>query len=316
MARTLLVTLVLCAIVALAFGDLAFTVIGDWGVKLSYTNVIAARSQKEKSKFCVAIGDNFYKNGQPSHGVASVDDPKWQSIFEQQFNQPFWLNKKFHVIAGNHDYDGNEQAQIAYTKKSKRWHFPSRYYTVKDKAGKGVSVELIMTDSQVINNDDQELSAYGVKRDLKQIKWIGNTLKRSKATWKIIFAHHPIYHSKGKNEWVEKKLVHLFEKYHVAAFVSGHLHNFQHLRSAKGKVHYITIGNTGIQVALPKPKKSPGGVKIVKLYPTTEQFSSCGSDGCKGFGIFKIKDKRKMSVEIFNSKNNKVYSIPITNSKK
>jgi hypothetical protein len=315
--RGLIVAIVVLCTASLAFGDLTFTILGDWGTKLTYTNVIAARSTTEKSQFTVALGDNFYKNGQPTHGVTSVDDPKWQTVFEQQFPQPFF-QKRWYVIAGNHDYDGNEKAQLAYTKKSNRWYFPSLYYHFAKRVQKGVSMEFFMLDSQVLANDNDELSSYDRKVDMKQLVWLGKVLKRSKADWKIVFSHHQIYYNKGKNDFLSQKLVPLLENNNVAAFFNGHMHSFQHLRSPK--VHYFTVGSTGIQAGVDKSKKGekelrPEGVRVAKLYPTKEQFKSCGLHDCKAFAIINVKDARKMTLKLFNSKNTPVYKATIANPK-
>jgi len=262
--------------------NLIFTVIGDWGVpNLPYSNVMAQVSTARKSQFTVAIGDNFYKGvtiGGTSHGVSSVNDPKWDSVFEKQFPQPFF-HKNWYVIAGNHDYDGNEKAQVEYTKKSKRWKFPSLYYTFTKKLEKKVSVQFFMIDSHVLWTSDRALEAYGRNRDMKQLAWIEKQLKASKATWKIMFSHHPIYTSRGKRDWLVQKLVPLLEKYKVAAFVSGHVHTFQHVKSPK--IDYFTVGSTGIQGTLSVGKKV-GGIKHVFTYPTSAQIStpSCANSSC------------------------------------
>jgi predicted phosphohydrolase len=298
----------------LSYG-LVFTIIGDWGIaNLVYTPVIASRSTQRKSEFMVALGDNFYKGvtiGGTSHGVESVSDKKWQLVFHNQFptTTPFF-RKRWYVIAGNHDYDGNEMAQVQYTKLSHRWYFPSLYYHFLKPAPDGATVEFFMIDSQVLANDDSELASYGRKVDLEQLAKIERWLRTSTATWKIMFGHHPIYHNKNENDFLVKRLVPLLEKYHVAAYISGHLHSFQHLRSPK--VHYITIGNTAIQSAVEKGN-TPDGVREVFVHPTEAQWAGCGTDACKGFSIVKVKGKRSMVLEYWTSGDVLRRTISITN---
>lgn len=73
--------------------------------------------------FFVGAGDNFYYRG-----VKTVDDFRFNATFEKVYNSAS-LQKKWYMIAGNHDYYGNVSAQILYSKKSNRWTFPYFYYT-------------------------------------------------------------------------------------------------------------------------------------------------------------------------------------------
>jgi predicted phosphodiesterase len=316
--------LLLCSL-SVVFANLAFTIIGDWGVKLAYTNVIAARSTQRKSQFTVALGDNFYKVGTPNHGVQSTKDGKWKSIFEDQFSTsvPFF-RKRFYVIAGNHDYDGDEKAQVKYTttKKGNRWHFPSLYYKFTKRANKvkgngAITVDFFMLDSQVIANSAQELSAYNRKVDKKQLAWLKNQLAKSRATWKFVFSHHAIYQHQGKNEFLVKEIVPAMVKAGVSLFVNGHLHNFQHLVVKSQKINYVTVGNTGIQVPLDPPKRKVKGLTIAKLHPTQALWDTgaCGTDNCKGFAIVEVKSKCETLFEYYTSKNVREHHFTVKNPK-
>lgn len=75
-------------------------------------------------KFIIGLGDNFYYEG-----VKSVDDHRFTSTFEHVYTAPPLQRATWYMIAGNHDHVSNVSAQIAYTKRSKRWHFPHFYYT-------------------------------------------------------------------------------------------------------------------------------------------------------------------------------------------
>ena len=73
--------------------------------------------------FFVVTGDNFY-----FHGVKNVNDFRFFATYERVYSYPS-QQKKWYVVAGNHDYYGNVSAQILYTQKSKRWTFPHFYHT-------------------------------------------------------------------------------------------------------------------------------------------------------------------------------------------
>jgi len=72
--------------------------------------------------FVISVGDNFYEDG-----VASIDDPKWKTSFEDVYTAPS-LQIPWYVALGNHDYHGNTQAQLDYAQASKRWNMLGRWY--------------------------------------------------------------------------------------------------------------------------------------------------------------------------------------------
>jgi len=105
---------------------LNFLIFGDWGRNGQKDQVevaaqMATAAQAVGAKFIVSVGDNFYNDG-----VASVDDPQWQTSFEKVYSAPS-LQVPWQVILGNHDYRGNCDAQVAYGQTSPRWKMPARY---------------------------------------------------------------------------------------------------------------------------------------------------------------------------------------------
>src|SRR5271168_2200887 len=66
-----------------AAAALPFIAVGDWGRRGHYHQRAVAEQMGQTaaamdSRFTISIGDNFYENG-----VESVDDPQWQTSFEQ-----------------------------------------------------------------------------------------------------------------------------------------------------------------------------------------------------------------------------------------
>ena len=112
----------------LSADDFNFLIFGDWGRhgERDQTEVaaqMAATAKAAKARFIISVGDNFYENG-----VASVDDPQWQTSFENVYHDPA-LQIPWHVILGNHDYNGNCDAQLEYGHAHPRWNMPARYYS-------------------------------------------------------------------------------------------------------------------------------------------------------------------------------------------
>jgi len=275
----------------------AFTTIGDWGFRINYAAKIAATSSRAKSRFTCAIGDNFYLNG-----VRSTNDPKWKTIFERIYTQKFF-QKKWYVIAGNHDYAGSMKAQIDYSKKSKRWTFPSLYYKQTFTLRKGQTLDLIMIDTTPLYEFK--------KRDNKQLAWIKATLKASTAKWIIVMGHHQIYSLTSNSAYLMSHLKPLLVKYKVAAYVNGHHHSQQH--HSDKKLHYLVIGNTA--AAKPPGRLNVGvrGVKTHFLFCSRAQYAKFGRGGCMGYGIFRINSPKKMAVDFYNRNGKRMYTAKITN---
>ena len=53
--------------------------------------------------------------------------------FESVYTDPS-LECDWYVALGNHDYKGEVQAEIAYSKISRRWNMPARYFAVTKKS--------------------------------------------------------------------------------------------------------------------------------------------------------------------------------------
>jgi hypothetical protein len=107
----------------------SFLVVGDWGRKGQFNqqevaNQMAQTSLAENAQFVISTGDNFYETG-----VNGLTDEHWSLSFENVYKGNL-LQKDWFVVLGNHDYQGNVNAQIDYTQKSNRWKMPNRYFTV------------------------------------------------------------------------------------------------------------------------------------------------------------------------------------------
>jgi tartrate-resistant acid phosphatase type 5 len=235
---------------------LNFLIIGDWGRGGDYNQTDVADQMNHYShdynvNFIISTGDNFYVNG-----VRSVDDPQWNSSFENIYHGGM-LQKDWYVVLGNHDYRGSPEAEIAYTQKSRRWNMPARYFSVTKKIGKKDSVCFVFYDSSPFVKKYYEEEQYTkVKKEdtLKQLKWINNTLSSSKAQWKIVVGHHPVYSSglyHGNTVELIGQLKPILLRNHVQAYISGHEHVLQHIKPKGDLIDYFIsgagseTGNTG-----------------------------------------------------------------------
>jgi predicted phosphodiesterase len=228
-----------------------FLVVGDWGRNGHYNQQQVADRMDETAhhlgiEFIISVGDNFYSNG-----VASVEDPMWQTSFEQVYHGAN-LFENWYAILGNHDYRGNPQAQIDYSKKSRRWNMPSHYYSFEreldDNSGKKILFVFIDTNplEKKYYTDETYMFTDVVKQDTaKQLAWLNQTLAQSDAHWKIVVGHHPIYTTgKRKNEppYVRYSLQPIFEKYKVDMYFSGHEHDLQHQKHQDFVTHQFVSG--------------------------------------------------------------------------
>ncbi|RKR84581.1 calcineurin-like phosphoesterase family protein [Mucilaginibacter gracilis] len=219
-----------------------FLAIGDWGRNGEYHQLETAKQMglwaaSYPNDFNISVGDNFYPKG-----VISENDPLWHYSFENVYTAHSLQGDWFPVL-GNHDYGSDPDAQIRYSKISRRWNMPARYYSREVSLGKGKgSVLFVMLDTDPMLFDE--------KADYtnKQIEWLNNTLQQASADvkWKIAVGHHP-YHSVGPRIdnydtlTMRKKLPSIFEQHKVDVYLSGHEHSLQHLKP-EGYTHQFISG--------------------------------------------------------------------------
>lgn len=203
--------------------------------------IMGKLAEKVDIEFIAAAGDVHHFNG-----VASVNDPLWMTNFELIYSHPELMIDWF-VICGNHEYRGNTQAILDYSKVSRRWIAHDKYYTKVFEAGDSSKIRLVFIDTPPLidkyrNDPDNYPDAHIQDMDL-QLKWIDSVLVNATEKWKIVIGHHPVYAYTKKNEGeridMQKRLAPILEKNNVDFYFCGHIHNFQHIKPTESKVEYV-----------------------------------------------------------------------------
>jgi 3',5'-cyclic AMP phosphodiesterase CpdA len=201
--------------------SIRFAVIGDWGSGYDTLATIAGQIFKSHQlnpiDFVLTVGDNIYPDGGSRH-------------FEDKFERPFAriLEEKipFYATLGNHDVMDGRNDQCRYPLFNMGGEC---YYSVKQ----GEILEIFVLDS--------------TDPDSAQIGWLENSLRASKARWKIASLHYPLY-SSGKEHGSSKKMRKVFEslfiRYAVNVVFSGHDHIYERTVPHQG-VHYFVTGAAG-----------------------------------------------------------------------
>lgn len=195
-----------------------FPVIGDWGTGNADQNGIAkqllAEHQRGAFDFAIAAGDNIYPNGSGRH-------------FGKNFERPFASLLKdrvpFHAVLGNHDVEDGRQDQVQYP----LFNMGGRnYYTLHH--GDGL-LDVFMLDS--------------TDCDAAQVGWVEQELRASRARWKVVVLHHPLYSSgkkHGSHTGLRTKLEPIFIRYGIDVVFSGHDHIYERTRPQQGIQYFVT----------------------------------------------------------------------------
>ncbi|MGM3307191.1 metallophosphoesterase [Anabaena sp. WFMT] len=186
------------------------------GAKGQYSVAKAMNFYHQKNPYNVVVlaGDNIYNNGEIE---------KITAVFERPYQPLLQKGVKFHACLGNHDIrTDNGVPQVKYA----GFNMKGRYYTFgQDK------IQFFALDTN--GNADWK----------NQLVWLEKELSLSKADWKVVFGHHPIYSSGqyGSNSKFIKTFTPLFQKYNVQLYINGHEHNYERTRSIHG-TSYLTCG--------------------------------------------------------------------------
>lgn len=232
---------------------LNFLVMGDWGRNgADHQKQVAEQMGKtasdNKAQFIIAAGDNFYPSG-----VISEWDPLWKYSFEDIYTA-FSLQWDWYVVLGNHDYKSNPDAEVAYTKISRRWKMPARYYSKKFFINGDTSnvVLIAFIDTNPLIPEFYKNAEYGpnvrTQDSTKQKKWLEKVLsdKSPNIKWKIVVGHHPMFTGSNRTESYDIRAIRyslkpVFDRYKVDAYLAGHDHSLQHIEI--GSTHHFISGS-------------------------------------------------------------------------
>ncbi|XP_023572965.1 tartrate-resistant acid phosphatase type 5 isoform X2 [Octodon degus] len=252
---------------------LRFVAVGDWGGvpnapfhtarEMANAKEIAKAVQMMGADFILSLGDNFYFTG-----VHDVNDKRFQETFEDVFSDRALRNVPWYVLAGNHDHLGNVSAQIAYSKVSKRWNFPSSFYRLHFKIPRSnVTVAIFMLDTVTLcGNSDDFLSQQPERpRDLAvartQLSWLKKQLAAAKEDYVLVAGHYPVWSiaEHGPTRCLVKHLRPLLVTYGVTAYLCGHDHNLQYLQDEKGVGYVLSGAGNFMDPSVRHQRKVPNG---------------------------------------------------------
>jgi 3',5'-cyclic AMP phosphodiesterase CpdA len=210
----------------------SFVTFGDWGVADDNQRGVAAAignyCNQFPCDFVLTLGDNFYNDG-----IDSTTDLQWQTKYKDIYGS---LNLPFYPSLGNHDYAGNEQAQIDYSLADPTWRMAGRYYSVAFPEGNGSPVvEIFVFDTENFDGAAQQ--------------WMEDAIDASSAVWKVLAMHVPII-SVGPHGDDERNLNNALIPIicnKIDLVLSGHDHIFAHLRETVlgCPIEQLVIGTGG-----------------------------------------------------------------------
>jgi hypothetical protein len=246
----------------LAFGDFG----NGSADQKNLAQTIARYHRDRPLDFAITLGDNFY-----SRGMESPSDPRWQTWWEDLYGP---LGITFYAALGNHDwgFPDSPAAEILYSRDSKSWRMPASYYTFT--AG---AVQFFALDTQSVALSE------------KQLAWLDRELSQSRAPWKIVYGHHPIY-SGGNYEERPDLIAQLLPvlRSRADAYICGHDHNLQVLRPESGVRFYVA---------------GAGGAGLYDLRPYERTIFASRTNG---FAVLEA-DAARLTVRLIDSAGQQIY---------
>jgi len=227
-----------------------FAVIGDSGTGDPYQYRIAEQMLAWHDRYpfdlVLMLGDNIY-GGLFGMGGGSEKD------FAEKFDKPYEALRArgvvFRATLGNHDMRNDEGQDLINARD--RFHIdgPFGYYSFTAGAWQPTDgpaaplLEFFVLNTVRIEKD---------KQDPDQLAWLERALAASRARWRIVYGHHPLYstgYRHGSDPRLRQKLERLLEGDDPAAprvqvVLAGHDHIYERFHPQKGIVYFV-CGSSG-----------------------------------------------------------------------
>lgn len=209
-----------------ALTSVKFAVIGDSGRGTPEQHAVADQMVRVrdtfKYEFVLMVGDNIYE------GPATAED--YRLKFEEPYRDLLDAGVRFFASLGNHD----DPRQVDYAPFNMDGE---RYYSF---APPEDPLTRLRTRVEFFALDSTNL-------DTAQVGWLDERLAASRARWKIVFLHHPLYTSgryRNTSRAHRLALEPVFRRHDVNAVFSGHEHIYQRSDLQHG-IQYFVSGGAG-----------------------------------------------------------------------
>lgn len=259
--------------------DKTVCVIGDSGTGKEQQHQVAKALVKQNCDLIIHLGDIIYPRG-----IKNSNDPEFQEKFYLPYKDIINQAKapQFHIILGNHDYDGNSESWLKLHHAKNYIFYPSPYYIEE------------YTNVCLFFVDGTPFHRLNLFKAWKQFKFFKHFFQnKNKCKFTMALNHYP-YLSSGKHgdaSWIMKWVYEKLFVGHVDLIISGHDHHLAHegvvngthlfISGAAGKLRNVNSNRALFTVS------TPGYIAIRYL----------------------IKDKEvQAGINIMDSKNNVIYS--------
>ena len=177
------------------------------------------------------LGDLFYPLGiDMNQGVNDPRLPRLVNTLTRAYDGSLF------PVLGNHDWQGDWQAEISYSRLNSRWIFPHRFHFQRvAKHGVRVCAWFIDTDKRMFNED--------------QAVWLRSSIKaeESSCDWKVVAGHHFVV-SGGEyddNIWLKSGLVPILDEFKIPVYLAGHEHQSQVIKLKNHPTFFLIAGALG-----------------------------------------------------------------------
>ena len=207
-----------------ALTSVKFAIIGDSGRGTPEQHAVAAQMvrfrERFKFNFVLMVGDNIYE------GPATPDD--YRRKFEEPYRALLQDDVRFFAVLGNHD----DPRQIAYRPFNMNGE---RYYSFSAPED---PLTRLRTPVEFFALDSTNM-------DSGQLAWLDQRLAASRAEWKVVFLHHPLYTSgryrngSRAHRWALEPIL---TRHGVDIVLSGHEHIYQRSQLQQNILYFVSGG--------------------------------------------------------------------------
>ena len=289
-----------------------FILVGDTGTGDERARRVAAQIRRTAGNAPVShvflLGDNVYE-----HGEARFIGSRFLSVYRGVLD----LGVRIHAALGNHDVERCKESGLRPVPRDETAYALSRdcevdahlatpefgyrdglrYYSIEipEKSAAGSRghplVEVFVLDANTLATEKTKMED---GTDEPQLRWLAEALRVSKARWKVVAMHDPLYSPtrchwfglicRGDDADLRSELEPIFMEHGVDVVFQGHQHLYARLKPQRG-IRYFVTGAGG-----KKPDSARDDERAVRRedrgafnhfvygHATAERFTYCAVD--------------------------------------